>query len=337
MRTETALVAAAAVVVLTSAVVAVAAPGALAGPEEEPGFARVTDVTVATAGVAPESATLNVTAYLQHRGGVSENLSVRVRATHLETGMHATTERVDVEPVEGETEVEVPVELTVPREGGYRVAVQLYDGGQRRGEVAREVRGVGALQPPAGRSSVQFHRFDRQPGNDTLPSVQTAVESVEDEEVTLNVSAYLTNQGGEAAGDLSVQFVLVQAESGIVAERTRVPVGSVPALHTVTPATLVTVPDGYNYYVDALLWKGGVMVDSARGVANLDPDESIRVNRSGEAGGLQVGEFARGDGADAGGPTPEPDAARQTAAPGLGVGVAVLALAAAALFARRQP
>jgi PGF-CTERM protein len=335
MRAETLLAAAALVVVLASAVVAVAVPGAVAGPDDDPGFARLGDVTVATAEVRPDTATLTVTAFLQHRGGTSENLSVRVRATHLETGMHATTGAADVAAVEGDREVAVPVNVSVPREGGYRVEVALYDDGDRRGDHAREVRGVGDLRPPAARSPVRFHQFDRRAGNDTLPSVQTSVARAGDDEVTLNVSAYLTNEGGDATGDLSVQFVLRQAESGVVATRTRVPLGAVAAQHTVTPSALVTVPDGYNYYVDAILWRDGVVVDSVRGVANLDPERSIRVNRSGAGGGLQVSDFER-DRDDAGGPTGEPSGT-EVRSPGFGAVAALVALVAAALYARSKP
>lgn len=335
MRAETALAAGVAVVVVASAAVALAVPGAVAGPDDDPGFAGLGDVTVATAEVGPDTATLTVTAYLQHRGGTSENLSVRVRATHLKTGMHATTGTADVATVDGDREVAVPVNVTVPREGGYRVEVVLFADGQRRGDRAREVRGVGDLRPPEARSSVRFHRFDRRAGNDTLPSVQTSVARAGDDEVTLNVSAYLTNGGGDATGDLSVQFVLRQAESGIVAARTRVPLGAVAAQHTVTPSALVTVPDGYNYYVDAILWRDGVVVDSARGVANLDPGRSIRVNRSGAGSGLQVSDFERA-GDDAGGPPGEPSGT-EVRSPGFGAVAALLALAAAALYARSKP
>jgi len=334
MRPETLLAAGAALVVVAGAVVVLAVPGAVAGPDEEPGFARLTDATVAAAEVGPDDASLTVTAVLQHRGGRSENLSVRARMTHLASGLHATTERADVPAVEGEREVEVPLNVTVPREGGYRVELFLFDDGERRGTLSREIRGVGELQPSSARSSVRFHRFDRAAGNDTLPSVQTAVEAAGDDEVTLNVSAYLTNEGGEERGDLSVQFVVRQADSGLVAERTRVPLGTVPAQHTVVPSATVTVPDGYNYYVDAILWKGGVIVDSARGVANLAPAGSLQVDRDEEEGGLQVSDFERDDDA-AGEPTPGPQGTRAQS-PGFGAGVALLALLGAALFARRQ-
>lgn len=336
MRVETALGGAIVVLAVASLVVAAAVPGVLAEPRDEPGHARLTDATVGTGEVAPETVTLSVTAFLQHHGGTSENLSVRVRAESLESGLHATTSEVDVAPAEGDTEVEVPVNVTVPRQGGVLIEVSLYRDGRRQGDVRREVRGVGDLKPPAAESSVRFHRFDRQVGNDTLPSVQTAVEDGGGDRVTLNVSAYLTNDGGAETGDLSLEFVLRQAESGVVADRTRVPLDEIRPQHTVAPSAIVTVPDGYNYYVDAILWKGGVIVDSARGVANLDPDESIRVNRSGEAGGLRVSDFERDDGgAEAprrGGPSPTP-----VDTPGLGVGVALAALAAAALLARRRP
>lgn len=336
MRVETVLGVAIAVVAVAGLVVAVAVPGALAGADEEPGHARLIDVTVAEGTVSPDAVTLSVTGFLQHFGGTSENLSVGVRATHLGSGMHATTESVDVATVSGDTEVEIPVDVTVPREGGYRIEVLLFEDGQRRGEVRREVRGVGSLEPPDARSSVRFHRFDRQVGNDTLPSVQTSVGGTDDDRVTLDVSAYLTNEGGAATGDLSLEFVLRQAESGIVADRTRVSIDDVPPQHTVTPSALVTVPDGYNYYVDAILWKGGVIVDSARGVANLDPDESIRVNRSDEAGGLQVSDFERGDSGGAEDSPRGTSMPTEAQTPGPGVGVAVFAVAAAALLARRR-
>lgn len=338
MRVETALAGAIAVVAVVGLVVAVAVPGALAGTADEPGHARLADASVATEEVAPETVTLNVTAALSHYDGTSENLSVRVAVTDLESGLHTTTREVDLATVEGDTELAVPVNVAVPREGGYRIEVLLYQDDQRRDEISREVRGVGDLKPPAAESSVRFHRFDRRVGNDTLPSVQTRVEESGDDQVTLEVSAYLTNERGAEPGGLSLEFVIRQAESGLVADRTRVPIDDVPPQHTVTPGALVSVPDGYNYYVDAILWTDGVIVDSARGVANLDPDESIRVNRSDEDGGLTVSDFEHG-GDDAAGD----DAARAAAdrptevdTPGFGTAVALVAIAAAVLLARRR-
>lgn len=334
MRAETALAAAIGVVVVTSLVVAALVPGALAGPETEPGHARVSDATVAAGEVRADAVTLTVTAYLRHHGGYSENLSVRVRATHLESEIHAVTETVALDPVEGDREVEIPVDVTVPREGGYRMEVLLYRDGQRRDGVTRQVRGVGTLRPPTVRSPVEFHRFGG--GNQSPNPVQAAVDEDHGDEVTLKLSTYLTNERGGQTDDLEVEFRVRHAGSGLVEAATRVPVGEVESGRTATPSATLRVADGYNYYVDAFLWKDGAMVGEALGVANLGADRPLQVDDSDRGAGLKVEDGGGASGMEtptrARSPTGEPT-------PGFGVGVALAALAGATLFAytRRQP
>lgn len=331
MRVETALIAAMAVLVAASVLVAVAVPGALAGPDEADSRAHLADVTIAADEVTAETVTLTTTAYVDHYGGPSEDLSVRVRVTDLDSELQETTNEVSVEPVSGDREVAVPVNVTVPREGDYRIEVLLYSNDERQESITRTVRGVGSLSPPEQRSPVRFHRFDRQPSADTLPSVQFSVDSATAERVTLDVSTYLTNVRGRETGDLEVEFVLRQAESNVVAARERVDVGEVPPSRTVAPSTTVEVPDGYNYYVDVILWQDGVIVDSTRGTANLDPGNALDVNRSDEESGLQVEDFER-DRADGANPS---DSAESEDAPGFGFVAALAALLATGTIIRR--
>ena len=124
--------------------------------------------------------------------------------------------------------------------------------------------------------------------------------------------------------------------AGTVPSGTRVPLGAVPAQHTVTPSALVTVPDGYNYYVDAVLWRDGVHVDSARSVANLDPSERISADETEEEVEFEASDFesdaveetSRERGAEADGTS------EQT--PGFGLAVGLVAVLATALLARRR-
>ncbi len=39
-----------------------------------------------------------------------------------------------------------------------------------------------------------------------------------------------------------------------------------------------SVPNDYNYYIDAVLLRDGVVIDTARGAANLNPTERLREN-----------------------------------------------------------
>lgn len=336
MRVETALGTAMAVLVLASMLVAMVVPGALAGPDVGDTRVSLDEVTFSSGEVTAETVTLTTTAYLEHRGATSEDLSVRVEVTDPDSELEVTTSEVSVEPVSGDREVMVPVNVTVPREGDYRIEVLLYSDGQRLESITRTVSGVGDLRPPERHSPVTFHRFDRYPSADALPPVQFSVESVEDDEVTMEVRTYLTNVRGRETDGLEVEFVLRQAESNIVADRERVEVGEIPPSQTATPSATVTVPDGYNYYVDVILWQDGVIVDSTRGAANLDPGTSLEVNDSEADSGLQVEDFesddAEGDGDDRNQATPT---AEPEESPGFGVVAALAALVAAAVVHRR--
>jgi hypothetical protein len=153
----------------------------------------------------------------------------------------------------------------------------------------------------------------------------------------VSVTAYLTNGGDEPAGDLELQLIARQADSNIVADSARVGVGEVRPGRSATPSTELVVPDNYTYYLDAVLWKDGVIVGSTRAVADLNPRRQAGQNTT--EVDLDSGEF----GADTDEPraedTPreeaEATAAEATGQPGFGVGVAAVAGVAAVLLTRR--
>jgi len=298
MNREAILGAGAAFLVVASVLLAVTAPGVFADPDrgadERPGRIEVRELTIAPGPVTGDTATLVVTDYLTHRGGVSGNVTVVVRAVDLDSGFLETTEQEALSTVEGDREVPVTLNLTVEREGGYRVETVVYRDGRRVARGDREVRGVGTLQPAYASTGVRFHQFEAA-GDAGLPAVQYSIADVTGNRTTLSLSAYLTNRGDAPSRDLRVGFLVRQADSNIVAARTSVDVSAVPPGRTTTPGASVTVPDGYNYYLDAILWKDGVIVGTARSVANLDPTERIIANATVREVGLRLGEFETDD------------------------------------------
>lgn len=323
MDRERLLAAGIAVVVAASAVAAVAIPGVVADTDPgdvRPGRVDVEEVTIAADGTSSGTVDLSVTAYLEHRGGDSENVTVKVRAVGVDSGLVETTRGADVDTISGDREVPVTVDVPVARDGGYRVETVLYDDGQRVATVAKSVRGVGSVQ--AG-GHVAFHRF----GAD-LPAVQYSVAEVDGNTTTLDVSTYLTNRGAEPSGDVSVELVVRQADSNVVAARTTVPVDDIRPGTTVTPGATVDVPSEYNYYLDAILRKDGVIVGTARSAANLDPRERIEANTTVRDTGLRVEEFEttrnEAQQTEAGDPS-----ASGGSVPGFGPVAAVVAVAAA--------
>lgn len=332
MRRHALLLVAAVVIGAVALLGAILAPGALAEPrepQEPPGRVGIEEVTVSTGTVTGDSATLVVDTYLTHQGGPAENVSLALRTIDAETGFQTTTQRIDLGTVETGGEVVATSNLTVERSGGYRLEVLLYEDGRRTQRGTKEIRGLDALTPSYAQTDVQFHRFEGR----EIPAVEFSVADVSDNRTTLDVSTYLTNQGS-ATGGLELVVLARQADSNIVADRSAIQVGQLGAGETVTPETQLTVPSGYNYYLDAILWKDGVIVGTTRAAANLDPQRTISVNETTEDVGLEVSDFERDEGP---GVTPTPEmTTTETTQPGFGIGVAVAALLGGALLLRRR-
>ncbi|WP_224334300.1 DUF7490 domain-containing protein [Haloprofundus halobius] len=337
MNRETTFVAAATVVVAVSLVAAAVVPGALADPTDDgplrPGYVQIEEVPIAPGDATGETATLAVEARLEHRGNPTDNVTVLFRAVDSESNLVETSRTVEVGELAGDRETPVRTNLTVAREGGYEIETVVFRDGERVDSESRRVSGLEALTPPYADSNVEFADATG------LQPVSVSVGSAEGDRVSLDLSAALTNGGDTPTGDLEVTFVVRQAESNVVADRVTVPVGEIRAGRTSTVDASVTVPDEYNYYVDAVLWRDDVHVDSAQSVANLDPTERISANVTEQEVEFEVEDFDSDGESDSGYETTAADgqAVRtETDTPGFGVVVTAVALLATALFARRR-
>jgi PGF-CTERM protein len=331
MSRDRKLAAGAAGLVAVALLVAAVVPGVLADPTDDgptrPGPVRIAETTIAPGTVSGETTVLRVQTRLDHRGNPTENVSVRFRATDAESGFVAATETVAVGTLSEDGETPVETNLTVEREGGYRIEATVFRDDERIGTGGKTVSGLEALTPEYARTSVGFSQ------SEALPAVSFSVASAEGDRATLDLSATLTNRGDAPSEDLRVTVVLRQADSNIVAARSEATVGTIRPGRTETVDTQVTVPAEYNYYIDAVLWKDGVVVDTARSAANLDPTERISVNETEREVELRVEDFSDDD------ERPRPEATEaptvSTSAPGFGPAVAVVALLSLALVARR--
>ena len=326
MRPEALLAGVAVAVLFATVAIALLVPGFVAEPDsdEPPARLDVTETTLETGNVTGETATFDVTAFLTHRGGTATNVSVVVRAVD-DSGVVADTARADRQRLEGGGEHEVPVSVTVPREGGYEIRTILYVDGDRVDVARASLSGVEALTPPYARSNVDFHRFDQQ------DAVEYTIGSVDDGDASLEVTSYLTNGGDDPESDVRIAVTARHAEANVVADRAESTVGTIDPGGTEAVDVTVTVPDESNYYLDVTLWRDGVILESARTVANLDPQRTVDAEERTEAVAFEAGEFETERGPEPR-PEPEPDAAESQ--PGFGVTVAVVALMLSALAAR---
>lgn len=311
---------------------AVVAPGVLADPSDDgpirPGRVTVVDesAVVSTGEITGQYAELVLHTPLRHYGNPTENVSVRYRAVDTDSGLLVDETHVQVGTLTGDGERAVNGTLRVPREGGYRLEATVYRNDTRVAGYSQTVRGVSALTPAYARSNVSFTE------DAVLDPVSVSIVEAGQNRTTLELGGWLTAMGPTEGSDLSVMFIVRQAESNVVAARTTVDVGTLQAGRSEMVTTEVAVPSDYNYYIDAVLTRDGVIIDTAAGVVNLDPTETIDRNQTKQEVEFEAGDFAEKQ------TEPEPTRDRAsgtvTSTPGFGPVVAVMALLATVLLAR---
>lgn len=330
-RTKT-IAAGAAGVVVVALLVALLVPGALSAPRSvtHPGDVDIAETTVHPQTVGGQTVGLQVNTTLQHRGNPSPNVSVRLRAIDAESGLLETTRTVGVGELAGEREQVIPATLPVAREGGYRIETVVYQAGRRVDTGRQQVSGLEALVPTYARTPIQFA------DDTTVPPLGVSVQRATESQATMDIVAQLINQGRTQSADVEVSVVVRQADSNLVADRETADVATIDPGRTTGTTMAVTVPNNYNYYVDGILKKDGVIVDTTRTAVNLNPSERIAVNETKRSVDLEVGDFERErrpeDGADMEGAGGESG----SGTPGFGLPIAVIALLIGGLLARRQ-
>lgn len=335
MNREASLGVLALLVLAGAALLALAVPGALAERSDQslrPSHLDLREPGVAAGHVGGETVELVLDVRMDHRGGPAENVTVEVQAVDAETGLVATTVRERLGRVAGDREVRTLPNLSVPREGGYRLSVRVYENGSRVATGATSVRGVDSLTPDYAATPVEFHRFGS--SESSPPVISYAIESAGPDRTSLRTQTYLTNRGDAVAGGLELVVLARQVESNVVADRQRVAVDDVGPGRTVTPSVTLDVPSGYNYYLDGILLRDGVIVGTATAGATLDPTRPVPRNATTEEVEFDAGEFESTPEAPAR-DTPAPTLAGSEG-PGFGVAVAALALIAVALAATRR-
>lgn len=331
-----------AILVLVMLATPLAVPGILQEPEDGEDVRRsvlhlqTDDSTIRVLSVPGRTVNLQLDTRLAHRGGDAENVTLEVRAIDSESGLLIDQERQSVGDIEGQRTVSILSNLSVEREGGYRIETIVYEDGDRRDRGVRHISGVQALKPDYADSSVTFERYENSAGE--IPTIGVDPTSTENNRSRLSVSAALTNSGDSEAGDVTLRLRARQVDSNVVAAQAEQEVETIRPGRTVEPDTTMTVPDNYNYYIDAILLKDGVVIDTAIGVANLDPTRAVEPNETREEVEFDTGDFEDGESTPRRTEQMEEEQTRtEGSGPGFGVALSLVALLAITLLtARRQ-
>lgn len=101
------------------------------------------------------------------------------------------------------------------------------------------------------------------PGRGSYVTVEDKVYLRKIDNTTLEITAYLTNNGLTDSGYVTIT-VFVKDADGISLSKAEKDVGVIPSKTTRGTVLTPTVPIGQKYYVDILVFEGGKKIESAK-------------------------------------------------------------------------
>lgn len=294
-----------------------------------PNRLSILTIDVAAPRVSAGSVVLAVNVSIDNSDARSGDLDVVAKAFDLGTGLLALTNHSHIGRLARDVTVPVEVRLDLPHADGYRIEVSVAQDGQVA--LVQEVSAsnlanlaVNAHQTGLGIDGVDFRVLDTNAGK-----------------VTFRATTYVTNEGRTTSAPLRLQLKAREVSTDLVADEEWVDVPALAVDATQPLPVELTVPQAYNYVVEAILWQGQIVVERGSGHVQLVPTSTIPAGERSVVTHPDVSAFrdpqsdpASGLYGRAGGAAPS--TARKAATPGFEFAAGAVALLACLVLVRRR-
>ncbi len=250
----------------------------------------IRDVDVKPVEVTSAVIEANVTVYINHHGGKTNNATMLIRAINSNTRLLETQVSAPIPETESEKTLSISTNLKVERNGGYELNILLFDNGSIRDSGSVSIKGLNALTPRSKRSGV------------VLSNIDFTVGSVSAGKVSIKSDIYLENKGTEASENLIMTVKAREATSNLLADKVGTETGVIASEATAVKSVQVVVPEGYNYMVVVELWKGDTLINTWEKPVLLAPTKTVPKESVEKKVNIEVSKFVR-----EGAPTSRPE------------------------------
>ena len=224
----------------------------------------ITDIDISAERVTSTSVLLNVTTYIENNGnGESGEAELLLKAFDSASGLLVGESTTPAGSINKDRTVSVSQLIDVEREGGYRIDVVLFEDEKRLRQRSVQIYGIGDLTPNINDIGIRIQEMD------------FLVENVTGSRVTIGVDIYLTNEGDYTSEDLPLLIKAREVDAGLLADKVWITTGNIEKEKTIINSCNISVPDDYNYIVEALIWKNDTIVERGEGVVQLNPKYTI--------------------------------------------------------------
>ncbi len=249
-----------------------------------PAYLSIREVDVRPVEVTSAVVEVNVTAYITHTGGRTENSTMLLRAISTDTGLLSAQEIAPIPQTPGtatEKTLVVSQHLNMERNGGYELKILLFDNGSIRDSGSVAIRGLNAITPQSRRSGIVLNNIDFMP------------VSASGGRVSIRSDVYLENRGAGDSDNLNLIIKARQADSNLLADKKDSETGFITSEATAVKSVMLDVPDGYNYMVVVELWKGDILINSWEKPVLLAPTKTVPKESEEKRMNIEVSKFVR--------------------------------------------
>ncbi len=316
---------------VVAALAAIALSGCLNEFPEEHSRVFIDRMDVAATAVDVATIHLDLTIRVTNTGGTSDTLHAEVRSIDTTTGFLENTSRAAVGQVGAGESANVTIPLALPKSDGYRFDVNIWEGDKNIAGRSLGIRNVKALPVSSHETDLVFAGMD------------FLVRNLTGRDVAIEVAAYLTNEGARDSTPVRLQIKAREADTSLLAREADLNVGAIPSGATHRFDATLTLPDGHNYLMEAVLWQGDIIVGRGDGAVQLLPTFERSAGSETVHKDPELERFIVGDGDHAESPgggrsydRGYEDDHDSAATPGVPVALLATALVAFAAWRRRQ-
>lgn len=289
----------------------------------EAGYLKIIEVDVKPERVTSAEVVLNVTAYINHDGFKTRNASMLLRAIKTQTGLLEAAVSKEIAEVDGSKTLAISQRITVSRERDYNIRILLFDDDRIADSGVVSLKGLEALIPESHRTGVGIKEMD------------FIVRGVSSGSVRIQADVYIENRASTSSESLQVLVKARQAESNLLADKIWIETGEIKNETMAVKESTLTVPEGYNYIVEATLWKKDILLGEWDKPLLLAPTKILPKEAVEKQMNIEVSKFVREEGIPSPMATPALYPTPAPKAPGFEMMLAIISLISGFAIIRR--
>ncbi|MDN5308771.1 MAG: hypothetical protein PWP14_165 [Methanolobus sp.] len=298
-----------------------ASSGCLRDFEESSNYG-ITDIEISADSIKSSYAELNVTAYIDNRGGNSkENTTLLLKAFSEQTGLLELSQETQVGIIAKGSTKTVSQSLVLPKDGSYRLVLILYEGEQKKADSRITIRNLSGMPTDLQDVGIQ------------ISSMDFMVKNVTAGKVIIENDIYLKNEGTRTTSDYRILVKAREIDARLIADKEWTSTGIIEPEATAIRAVSLTVPDGYNYVVEVSVWNGDTLVKTGEDYVQLNPQKVISKKQTVQTKSIETSDFVIEDAYEDEMPMSEMPVEEES--PGFESVMAIVAILSALIITRR--